>query len=178
MNALKKTQKNLRFRTKEKGAGLVELAIILPLFTLLFMASTDMSRLIYRHQQLTDLTREAANLVSRGGTPDEAFVAMEFAASEIDVSNNGAIIVSRIRRRTDTDPTPWVFEQVSNQTTAQYWSRVGGENGPAEIPNLSALEPGVIITSVEMQTPFAALFDLEQLGANFYPEDLYDAAFF
>ena len=53
----------------ERGVAFTELLITLPLLAVTMLACIDIGRLIYFNQVATDLSREAANLVSRGATP-------------------------------------------------------------------------------------------------------------
>lgn len=165
-------------RHRERGASLAELAVLLPIVLLVILGVVDFGRLVYAHQVLGDLSREAANLVSRGATVEESFAAASFANGPISVTAHGGMIVSTIRRRAADDPTPWVFDQTMRGGVLSVRSRVGARGAAAAVPNLDALEPGVTLFAVEMLHGFAPLFPVKQLGLNFYPEFVYEAAFF
>jgi hypothetical protein len=55
---------------------------------------------------------------------------------------------------------------------------VGLVNGPAHVPNVDALEPGVTVMAVELVHGFEPLFPIDAFGLDFFPEVLYEAAFF
>ena len=97
--------RNVR-RARERGAAMAELAILLPVVITTLLAVIDFGRLVYCHQVATDLTREAANLVSRGTSVTDAWNAAASADGPIQIDDDGAMIVSVIRRKSATDPTP------------------------------------------------------------------------
>lgn len=165
-------------RKAERGVALTELAIILPLMLIMMLASVDVGRLIYRDQVLTDLTRGAGNLVSRGSTPAEAFAATFAADKNLDLQNKGGIIITRVRRRNTNNAQPWVYEQDRAGANTTYTSKIGAVNGPANIPNVTSLAPGVTIMGVEIVNDYTPLFPFAELGLNFYPDTLYAAAYF
>ena len=142
------------------------------------LASVDLGRLVYQHQILTDLTREAANLVSRGATFEVAFTVTGLSAQIFDIDTQGGIIISHITGRDASDDTPWVVEQRSQGGLSTLESRVGQLNAAANVPGIKSLSPGVTITAVEIMHQFEPVFAFAAMGLNFYPEALYDAAFF
>lgn len=162
----------------EKGTGLTELIILLPFLLVLLLGAIDLSRVIYVRQTLSDLTREGANLVSRGANPEQALAAMGWANDTVDVSADGSVVISRIRRRSRNDPRPFIYEQQSNGSATGNGSKIGHVNGYASIPNIAKLPEGVVITAVEITTPFAPLFSFSDLGLAVFPDQIYDAAFF
>jgi lipopolysaccharide/colanic/teichoic acid biosynthesis glycosyltransferase len=166
------------FKPSERGASLAELAVLLPVILLVMLGVVDAGRVVFAHQVLGDLSREAANLVSRGASVEESFAAASIGNGSIKVGDHGAMIVSTIRRRTPTDPTPWIFDQVVNGSMASVGSRVGVDGEAARIPSLDSLEPGVTVFAVELFHGFAPLFPVTKLGLNIYPEVVYEAAFF
>ncbi len=157
---------------------MTELAIILPLMLVMILASVDVGRLIYNDQVLTDLTRATGNLVSRGSTAAEAFTATFASDPTLDLQNSGGIIITRVRRRNTNNAQPWVFEQDRSGANTTYVSKIGAVNGPASIPNVTSLAPGVTIMGVEIVSKFDALFPFVGLGLNFYPDTLYASAYF
>ena len=162
----------------QRGTGLTELIILVPLLLVCMLGAFDLGRLIHAHQTMTDMTREAGNLVSRGSTIDQTFDAAFLSSGTLDVTSVGGIIISEVRRRSTDDPTPWIFQQERRGALSGIASKVGTSDGPARIPNIAAIPAGVTIMAVETMYPFDPAFDLASLGLSFYPEVLYDAAFF
>jgi len=142
------------------------------------LAVIDFGRLVYCHQVATDLTREAANLVSRGTATTDAWNAAAAADGPIQLDEDGEMIVSVIRRKSPTDSTPWIFEQTSNGPLVSVTSQVGGLNQKAKIPHITTLGTGVTITAVEIYHGFEPIFAGGDLALTFYPEFIYGAAFF
>lgn len=165
-------------RNHERGVVLSEFTILLPILLVIMMGLVDLGRVIYAHQIMTDLTREAANLVSRGSTAAEAYVASDLDEGPIQVAAHGGMIISTVTRRDLNDPTPWIVGQVRNGPLGNVASRIGTDNGPAEIPNVDEIELGVTLMAVEIVHPFEPVFGLPEFGLDFYPDVLYDAAIF
>jgi len=170
--------KTARQRKMEKGATLTELIILTPILLTLILASVDLGRLVFARQVMTDLSREAANLVSRGASAEEAFSATLIAEQAFDLEQSGMIIISRVRRQTPTNDTPWVVEQDVHGRVSGMQSHIGMLNGVASIPKMKSVERGVTFTAVEMFHTFEPAFNFATLGLDIYPTVLYDAAFF
>jgi hypothetical protein len=165
-------------RNRQKGAGLAELAVLLPVVITTLLAVIDFGRLVYCHQVTTDLTREAANLVSRGTAVTDAWNAAASADGPIQLDEAGEMIISVIRRKSANDATPWVFEQTSNGPLKNVASKVGKINTKAKIPHIKSVGTGITITAVEIYHGFDPIFASGNLALTFYPEFVYGVAFF
>lgn len=162
----------------QKGAALAELAVLLPIVITTLLAVIDFGRLVYCHQVATDLTREAANLVSRGTAVSEAWNATAAADGPIQLDESGEMIVSVVRRKSANDATPWIFEQTSNGPLTTVESKVGKLNQKAAIPNIQSVGTGITITAVEVYHGFEPVFASGELALTIYPEFVYGVAFF
>ena len=156
----------------------MELAVLLPALLIVILGTVDFGRLIHAHQILSDLTREAGSLVSRGSSGAQAFAATLTADAPLDLSTHGGVIVSRVRKRDQNDSQPWVFEQEVHGALGEPTSKIGRRGGPATIPGIDRLDEGVTIVCIEMFHRFEPLFAIADFGLDMYPEVLYDAAFF
>jgi TadE-like protein len=165
-------------RDRQRGTALSELAILLPLLILMVLVGVDFGRLVYDNQVLVDLTRETANMVSRGATSDQAFAAAQLEPGELDVIGKGGIIISKVQRHSSKDPTPWVISQDRRGAMGSSSSKVGKVNAVATIPGVTQLDAGITITAVEIMHPFKPVFTLKSLGLNLYPTTIYDVAYF
>ncbi|TFH21362.1 MAG: pilus assembly protein [Myxococcales bacterium] len=165
-------------RNAQKGATLTELMILAPILVTTMLGSIDLGRLVFTRQVLTDLSREAANLVSRGATAQEALTATLLANQAFDLDSNGAIIISRVQRRSPTEARAWVVEQEIRGSAGGYSSHIGQLDGAADIPKMTTIEPGVTFTAVEIFIQFEPRFAFASLGLDLYPDVIYDAAFF
>lgn len=177
MNMLKTKNISDRKHRNHKGIAVTEFALVLPLLVVTVMALVDVSRMIYGQQQLSDLSRETANLISRGTAVDAAINSVLRTSEAFDLDSNGLVIVSNVQRRDVNDPTPWITTQTSSGTIL-YGSRVGTAGGPAKIPGITDLPPGVNVTTVELVMPFAPAFPSGSLGLDFYTTELYQAAYY
>ena len=156
-----------------------ELAIILPVVLAILLGIIDIGRLVSAYQSLNDLSREAANLVSRGSSITAAVAAITSSKKgPVDVQANGVIIISTLERHTAGDASPWVVDQFTSGTLAGAGSRVGKIGKRASVPNIKELEPGVTVMAVELVHRFEPLFPIDAFGLDIYPEVLYEAAFF
>jgi Flp pilus assembly protein TadG len=165
-------------RRRERGAAMAELAVLLPILLTTLMAVIDFGRLVYCYQVTTDLTREAANLVSRGSDVEDVWAAAATADGPIQLDESGEMIVSVVRRRSSTDGTPWIFEQTSNGPLTNVTSKVGSLNQKAKIPHVTSLATGVTITTVEVYHNFEPIFVGGDTTLDVYPSVIYGAAFF
>jgi hypothetical protein len=163
---------------RQRGTALSEMVVLLPLLLAMLLVAIDFGRLVYTTQILVDLTRESGNLVSRGATYDDAFKAASRKTGEVNVLGNGGIIISEVRRKAANDPTPWIMRQERRGAMSSMSSRVGKVGGPAKIPNVTQMPVGAAIMAVEILHPFDPMFESAPLHINFYPESIYEVAFF
>ena len=162
----------------ERGVAFGEFAILLPIFLVVLAGAVDVGRMIYFQQVVTNLSREAANIVSRGGSDAAAFAATEAADDPLDVTSDGGGIISRISRKSSTDGRPWVVEQVASGGLAGLTSRVGSPGGPAAVPDIDELPQGLTLRAVEVIHTFEPVLNGRGLGLSIYPSTVYDVAYF
>jgi Flp pilus assembly protein TadG len=162
---------------ERRGVGLLELLVVLPLFLLCVFASVDTGRLIYCHQLVVSLCREAASLVSRGSTDAQTIAATQAAEAPLHLETAGRAIITTIRRRSTTDGAPWVITQTATGGLTTLASRVGSPGGPAAIPGISELAPGITVRAVEIAHRFRPVLIPGTFGI-FYPDMVYDVAYF
>jgi general stress protein CsbA len=158
---------------KRKGIATVELAVVFPFLLVLVFAVVDFGRLILVDNEITNVSREAANLAWRG---EELIVTVD-AILDVnpDLEANGFIIMSRIQR--DQNDNPMIVRQRMGGLQPRT-SRIGSVGGAANIPVIELPRPGqhMIVAEVFMNytpiTPIGALF-----GSSL-PPYLYDVAYF
>ncbi len=167
----------MRRRKNERGIAVTEFALLFPLLVAAIMALVDVSRMVYGQQQLSDLARETANLVSRGTDANSAIDAVIKTSEAFDLNSSGLVIISEVERKDVLDATPWVKSQTTNGSVL-YGSRVGLMNSKANIPGITALPVGVSVTTVELVQSFTPAFPSGKLGLDFYPSEIYQAAYF
>lgn len=165
-------------RRRQRGVAIAELALALPILLVLVMATVDFGRYVYTSQIVNDLAREAAMLVSRGATVDQAATAAYQADGPLDIKDSGGMIVSYVNRRSATDGTPWITNQVTVGSKPVKSSKIGSKGNAAKLPKIKTLSSGVTITAIEISHRFEPLFPLQSFGLNFYPPEVYNVAVF
>lgn len=167
-----------RRRHGARGTALMETAIILPFLLTLIMAVTDFGRLISLRQDMSDAARDAANIVSRGGVPQDGITSVTVAGSRFaPPTSDGVVIVSTITAHTSNDSTPWVIDQESTGGLSAT-SRIGSMNAKATVPGFTTLTSGMTLTVVELYHAFTPAFPLKGFGLNIYPAQVYELAVF
>jgi len=161
-----------------RAVAFAEFAVILPVFLVVLLGAVDVGRMIFAQQVVANLSREAANLVSRGASEAEAIAATEAADDPLDIASAGGIIMSTIRRRSSTDGRPWIIEQVASGGLPGLASRLGRPGGPAAVPRVQELPKGLTLRAVEIVHEFAPVLDGSGVGLRIYPSTIYDVAFF
>jgi len=150
-------------RRRERGASLLELALLLPLLAVMAFGVIDLGRLIHARLVVTNVSREGASLASRGRDPSNLMTMLESSAKPFDLKGNGLIIITKVGAadRTLRPPrlNPYIISQdynegalrllvsssisSGNMTTAlqeiyQYLSL--GQSGPADISGVTVVE--------------------------------------
>src|SRR5262249_20430820 len=131
----------------------------------------------YAHQLVVSLCREAASLASRGSTDAQTIAATEAAEAPLHLETAGRAIITTIRRRSTTDGAPWVVTQTAIGALTTLASRVGAPGGPATVPGVTDVPPGVTIRAVEIAHSFRPVMVPPSFGI-FYPDHVYDVAYF
>ena len=98
------TENNQKVRKRserQKGVAAVEMALVLPLLLALVMGLFEFSQAIFINNNLTNMSREGANLATRTGTPPSDIMnALAQTAEQLDMPANGMIYVTKILRTT------------------------------------------------------------------------------
>lgn len=88
-------------RHKDAGQSVVELALILPLLTLLVLGTYDVSRAIRTKNMLINLSREGANLALRAPRTATSFqqimTSLALAAAPLEMDKDGMMYVTEIK---------------------------------------------------------------------------------
>lgn len=161
-----------------RGVVAVEFAIILPVLLVLMLAIVELGRAILMRQVLVNLSREAANLASRGTAFDDAIEAVQISSAPLDLAADGYVIVTEVFRNAGGNVTIRRREAAGAFPQA---SRIGAAiGGPATLPatavpipplNQSAVVAEVFYRNQQI-TPLANLIELT-IGPVYY-----DVAFF
>jgi len=163
------------FSSPRRGGAIVELALVaVALFVLLF-GMIDYGRALLARHAITSLSREAANLESRGTTFDETLDATLQSSGSLDLAVHGFVILTAIAR--DENGVVRIVRQESRggQPVPSRIGTLGG--GSVAIPNGVPL-PGQILYAAEVSIEFTAITPVANLIGVRIPSSLYDVAFF
>lgn len=160
------------------GVAVVEMALILPIMLVLLFGVVDFGRIVLIRQVMINVTREAANLASRGTPLEDAITAVQMSSSPLDLETNGFVILTEVFR--DSNGAVKIRKQVSSGSrpgTSAVGSAVGG---PASLPPTPTPIPpaGETLYIAEVYyhslpiTPLGGLID-STIGDTFY-----DSAYF
>ena len=83
-------------KPRNEGQALVELSLVTVLLMVLLLGIIDFSRFILQRQVVVNLTREGANLASRGTTLSNAVDAVVISASPLNIASNGRVIITSV----------------------------------------------------------------------------------
>jgi len=175
-----------------RGQALVELAIILPILTLLFLGVFDFSRAIYTKNMITNVSREGANLASRDSQlmqqdPQTVMNTLAETAQPLDMQNNGMIYITVVQGASSGNPTiqtqyPWANTNLKTTTQNGTVYNIQSRFGTQVSPNTSSLATlglrvGQTASIVEVFYNYQSLFSV---GKQFLhtPATLYSMAIF
>lgn len=157
------------------GAALVELAILAIVLLFLVYGMIDFGRALLTRHAITSLSREAANLESRGTTLADTLQATLQSSGSLDIQTNGWVILTAVTR--DVDGNLLIIDQLTG----------GGQPSPSRIGTLGggsvSLPPGVplrgqTLYAAEVFLDFAPVTPIGRLLAVAMPSSLYDVAYF
>jgi hypothetical protein len=163
-------------RSANAGQALVELVLVLLILLVLLFGMIDFGRAIMTRQIMVNVSREAANLASRGTSLTNTLVAVVNSAKPLALDADGYVIVTAVAR--DDEGRAYVVNQMG-MGGAPRPSRVGaGAGEPATLPNNDIPTAGQILVAAEVFYTFSPITPVGRL-LNIAPtSQLYDAAYF
>jgi Flp pilus assembly protein TadG len=158
----------------DRGQGLVELVLTLPFLLLLALGLIEVSRAIEASHIMSGLTREGANVASRGSTLNEAITITRANQEAAGLGSGGGAIASRILV---TGGVPRVEAQVASAGYAGL-SRVAQSDSIAT-PYVGAglLDEGRYYV-IELFVPYTPITGFDRLLPGMIPGTLYDRTLF
>lgn len=167
----------LRLRGKDDaGQALVELVLVLLILLVLLFGLIDFGRAIMTRQIMVNVSREAANLASRGTSLTNTLVAVVNSAKPLSLNADGYVILTTVSR--DSGGQALIVDQMA-LGGAPSASRVGtGTGNPARLPNNDLPTAGQTLFAAEVFYKFSPITPVGRL-LNIAPtSQLYDAAYF
>lgn len=99
-----------KIRKSERGVAAVELALLLPMLVILALCAIDGARALQANIIMTNIAREGANLVARGGADldgesQDVIYAVMASAPPLNVNQQGMMYITRVMGVTGTGGT-------------------------------------------------------------------------
>lgn len=157
--------------SRERGQAIIEFAISCPLLLLLLMGVVDYSRAIHAQSIITNMSREAANLVARanpnlsGNEPEDFQDVMNLiarTAEPLDMVAKGKMYITKV-------------ENVNNvvSTTSEAWGGISPtppRNAPLGGLTLAA---GQSVYVVEVDHRYESVFPAEIFSSTLYSYSIF-----
>lgn len=163
------------FVADRRGQALVEFALLVPVLLLLLCGVIEIGRMLETNHIMSALTREGANLASRGATMQEALNILRTNQQASGLGNVGGAVVSRLV--VDQNGVPKVEAQIST-LGYENASMVAPQDSVAHAYTTSGLTNGYRYYVVELFIPYTPITPLSNFMAGFIPESLYDRSLF
>lgn len=165
------------------GQALVELTLVFPLMILLLFGVVEVSRVISVYHSLVHLTREGANLTSRGTEVDKSLKAVIAASAPTlrDENKQQWKVVYSLLRQSPGKPCPPkpCTYQVDSQVAIgdlKEPSAVGAVKSPVKINGMDDVEPNQVFHSIEVfydYKPDVFSFVGKFVNPKFYERTIY-----
>ncbi len=175
---MRRTDRTSRGARHHRGIAVVEFAFVLPILLVLIFGVIELGRAVLTRQVLLNLSREAANLASRGTSLNDSIAAIQLSDEPLDMEANGFIIITEVIR--DQNNKVKIRNQVSSGTVSSA-SRIGsGSGSAATLPSTPSPIPpqGLILYVAEVFYKSEPITPLGKLLNQSIGEISYDVAFF
>ena len=163
-----------RWRTGERGQSTVEFALLAPLLLVIFMGVTEAATAYDRQHAITGLSREGANIASRGADLDEVIQVVMTNGEILDLDALGGVVASRIFV---DDGTPEIVAQVASPGFEES-SKIGAVGSAAVPLSGVGLVDGQSLHVVEIFSEYRSFTPLSGFVAAAVPEGLYSRSVF
>jgi Flp pilus assembly protein TadG len=157
------------------GQALLEFVFIATFMLILAFGLIDFARALIARQVLTNVTREGANLASRGTSMTNAMQAVITSASPLNLNQTGCVILSSVYR--DTLGRAKVTAQCKQGGLAAN-SAVGAVGATAVLPDPALLANNDTMIVAEVFYHFVPVTPLGKMLKITLPSTLYDVAYF
>ena len=169
----------IRVSRDQSGHALVEFSFVVLILAVLIFALIDFSRAISTRQVLTNLSREAANLASRGTSLSNTLVAVKASAQPLDIDQKGYVILSVVHRDNASNATVTVQLTGGGVPSASRVATAGVGRPPTLPPTPELLpQPNRTLHVAEVFYRFAPVTPVGQLLGLVLPTTQYDVAYF
>lgn len=165
------------------GIALIELALVLPILTLLFLGIVDYSRAIQAENIIISMSREGGNLAARTSySPQFIMQALAQTSSPLLMTSQGGIIITEFSAVANNSSTAKIEAQSrwtgGKAVTSRLWKNCGNWSaGECTIPSpaptttlpLTLQHQGDVVFAVEVFYEYNPIFDFVMTdSANLY----------
>ena len=164
----------LRLLRTESGQELVEFALALPLLLILFLGLVEAGNSLSIKHKIAVLTREGANIASRGSSLEETLTAVMESGVDIRLSETGGAIISRV---VVDDGEPVIDAQLAHPGF-ETRSRIGLPDSTAVVLSGLPFEDGQVLYVVEILVDYDPLTPLAALVPAGVADEVYERAIF
>lgn len=158
----------------ERGQGLVELVLIVPVLLTVTFGILELGTLLDRSHSITALSREGANLAARGAALDSVLLVTVLNGRAIGLDAGGGVIASRLDLQ---GGVPVIVGQLASPGYVGR-SRIGVLGSAADGLANQGLTDGRTYHLVEVFAPYHPFTPLEGFIDSIVPDTLYDRSLF
>ena len=164
-------------RSCDRAQSLVETAIALPMVIVVFLGMVELSHAYDMVHGMGSISREAANIASRGGTLAEAQSVALTNGSDLGIDTRGGVVVSRIVFTYSwwSGSKARVMEQL---TSNGYASVLGAVNETASALSSAGYSTDTEVFAVEVFLPYEPITPIGNWLGRLIPDVLYERAVF
>lgn len=158
------------------GQALIEFALISLLLITFLFGLIDFSRALLVRQVLVNLSREGANLASRGTSFTDTLAAMVVSASPLVIDQKGFVILTTVSR---TSSGVLVVADQQSRGGKSASSKVGVVGSTPNLPNQNiptASQKSLVVAEVFYE--FAPVTPIGTMLGSALPSKLYDVSYF
>lgn len=190
-----------RRAVSERGQGLIEFAVVLPLVLVLVLGVVEVGYALLDQHVVTKLTREGSNLISRNTSLQDAGLAMRTMSTRpIDFATSSRVIFSVIKKGATTGTTNfnkdilyqrYEFGALAAQSSLvtrgagafgpgpEYEAVNSDTNAALQVTNLppNLVAAGGMVYITEIYTTHALITPFDRFGISI-PRTLYSIAYF
>jgi len=148
--------------------------LTLPVLLTVTFGVLELGTLLDVTHQISSLTREGANMASRGAPLDSVLLITTTNGQSVGLMQTGGAIVSEIEVQ---GSTPVILDQVASYGYVGQ-SRLGNLGATAAPLVGQGLRPGKLYYAVEVFSPYHAFTPLDHLVGTIVPDVLYDRTVF
>jgi hypothetical protein len=163
-------------RSSRSGGALVELALVAVVLFLLLYGMIDFGRALLARHAITSLSREAANLESRGTSLADTLQATLQSSGSLDLAHHGFVILTAVARDARGNLTITAQQSAGGRPAQSRIGTLGG--GTVQLPNDGVPLPGQTLYVAEVFVDFKPVTPVGSWIDERMPSSLYDVAFF